>query len=191
MRQTLFAVYGETNRIKTKEEHPNGEDFLITKIAQLRWLFDGVPESNGSWDILIVDDGCPDGSGEACARVAAERGGGAPVEVLYLQDAIDQKLPVVKGIASTKDSRKGGAVHYGAEMEEPVTPEFWFFSCFRILRDNGVGFFVSIVSHSLIVQQVICARFLCECSMVYVDVNFGSIAILFSGTAFSACCTMG
>ena len=54
---TMFAVYGETNRIKTKADHPNGEDFLITKIAQLRWLYEGIPESAGSWDILIVDDG--------------------------------------------------------------------------------------------------------------------------------------
>ena len=61
--QTVFAVYGETNRLKTKVDHPNGEDFLITKIAQLTWLFEGIPATHGSWDIHIVDDGCPDGSG--------------------------------------------------------------------------------------------------------------------------------
>ena len=48
--------------MKTKDDHPNGEDFLITKIAQLRWLYEDIPESKGSWDILIVDDGCPDGA---------------------------------------------------------------------------------------------------------------------------------
>jgi len=109
----VFAVYGETNRIKTKAEHGNGEDFLVTKIAQLRWLFEKVDSTQGSWDILIVDDGCPDGSGKVCKQVAEERGGGAPVEVIFLQDALDQGLEVTKGIASTKDSRKGGSIHYG------------------------------------------------------------------------------
>ena len=65
----MFAVYGETNRLKTKADHPNGEDFLMTKIAQLTWLFEGIPSSKGSWDIHIVDDGCPDGSGPACKQV--------------------------------------------------------------------------------------------------------------------------
>jgi hypothetical protein len=61
-----------------------------------------------------VDDGYSDGGGAACKKVAEERGGGeAAVSVAYLQDAINQKLPVVKGLEITKQSRKGGAVHYG------------------------------------------------------------------------------
>ena len=67
--QTVFAVYGETNRLKTKVDHPNGEDFLVTKIAQLTWLFEGIPASHGSWDIHIVDDGRPDGSGAVRATL--------------------------------------------------------------------------------------------------------------------------
>lgn len=30
-----------------------------------------------------------------------------------MQDAIDQRLPVAVGIETTKDSRKGGSIHYG------------------------------------------------------------------------------
>ena len=45
--------------------------------------------------------------------MAEERGKGAAVTVAFLQDAIDQKLPVVKGLENTKQSRKGGAIHYG------------------------------------------------------------------------------
>ena len=46
--------------------------------------------------------------------MAEERGSGAAVTVAFLQDAIDKKLPVASGIENTKQSRKGGSIHYGA-----------------------------------------------------------------------------
>ena len=38
----VFAVYKEHNRIRKKSEHPHGENFLVRKVEQLRWLFKGL-----------------------------------------------------------------------------------------------------------------------------------------------------
>lgn len=107
----VFAVYKENNRILTKEEHPNGEDFLIRKINQLENLTGEF--KNITWDMLVVDDGCPENSGKIAEDILKKRYSGNNVEVLYLQDAIDKKLEVVKGLKTTDDSRKGGAIEYG------------------------------------------------------------------------------
>ncbi len=107
----LFAVYKEHNRILTKEEHPHGEDFLIRKIQQMDELtanFDNI-----SWDMLIIDDGCPENSGKIAEKILKKRYKGNNVEVLYLQDAINDKKDIVKNINSTDDSSKGGSVEYG------------------------------------------------------------------------------
>lgn len=108
----VFAVYGEQNRLKKKSEHPNGEDFLFTKIEQLEWLFDC--NSRGTWSILVVDDGCPNDSGGLCAKQLVERQyGNTNVNVVYLKDGIEQKSPACVGLESTNDSRKGGSIQYG------------------------------------------------------------------------------
>ena len=117
----VFAVYQEHIRILTTEENPLGENFLIRKIAQMQWLFADYP--NFPWDMIVVDDGCPDHSGEIAQRILAEKYGGDNVEVLFLQDAIDQNLPVIRPMTSTNDSHKGGSVEYGmwvaAQQEHP------------------------------------------------------------------------
>lgn len=38
----VWAMYGETSRMQTKQAHAHGEDALRVKIAQLEWLFDGL-----------------------------------------------------------------------------------------------------------------------------------------------------
>ena len=43
----VFAIYKEHQRILTSGEHPFGEDFLMKKIEQLNWLFDGKPNFSG------------------------------------------------------------------------------------------------------------------------------------------------
>lgn len=109
-----FAVYGETRRLLTKAEDANGEDFLRTKVHQLAWLTENAPSV--SWGILVVDDGCPDNSGQACLDNAAKFGFADKVEVIYLQAAIDGGLAgMAKGtpVTKTSESRKGGSIHYG------------------------------------------------------------------------------
>lgn len=106
----VFAAYKETTRIRTKEEHPHGEDFLNQKIAQLNWLFDNT---NIEWKLILVDDGCPDGSGKIAQEIIHENQLEDQAEVLFLQDAIDKQLDVSKSLQSTNESRKGGSICYG------------------------------------------------------------------------------
>ena len=117
----VFAVYKEHNRLRTQAEHPHGEDFLVRKVEQIEWLFRGV--DSASWRMLVVDDGCPEQSGAIAQQIIDARGVGERVRVLFLQEAIDAGHPLVRGIASTADSQKGGSIQYGmgvaAEDGEP------------------------------------------------------------------------
>ena len=108
----VFAVYKEHERIRQRsEQNPFGENFLLRKIEQLHWLLDESP--NFSWDMLVVDDGCPDGSGKIAQEILAENSVSDDVRVLFLAEAIAQNLPVIRPMQSTDESRKGGSVEYG------------------------------------------------------------------------------
>jgi hypothetical protein len=112
-------MYKEHNRIRTGAEHPAGEDFLRRKVSQLKWLFEG--EIDKTWELVFVDDGCPEKSGEIAERIIQQEGYNN-VRVLFLADAIAEKSPVAKGLTSTDDSQKGGAIQYGmwsAIREQP------------------------------------------------------------------------
>ncbi len=107
----LFAVYKEHQRILTPDEHPHGEDFLNRKIHQLHWLFDDTPHIN--WELIVVDDGCPEGSGRIAQEIIKKNHHATKARVLFLQDAIASDLPVADGLTSPADSQKGGAILYG------------------------------------------------------------------------------
>ncbi|MBW2582175.1 MAG: hypothetical protein JRE36_01000 [Deltaproteobacteria bacterium] len=106
----VVAMYKENNRIRTITEHPAGEDFLRRKVAQLKWLFEG--EIDKKWELVFVDDGCPEKSGEIAESIIRQEGY-SNVRVLFLADAIAEGSPVAKGLTSTDDSQKGGAIQYG------------------------------------------------------------------------------
>ncbi|MCB0917983.1 MAG: hypothetical protein KDC39_05375 [Actinobacteria bacterium] len=109
----VFAMYKEHERILSAEQNPVGEDFLRRKILQLRWLARDCDQL--SWDLLAIDDGCPQGSGALAQGILAEErfGAGESAEVLFLADAIDGGLPVAAALETTNDSQKGGGVEYG------------------------------------------------------------------------------
>jgi len=107
----VFAIYNEHNRIKKSTEHPHGEDFLLKKVNQLEWLFESQP--NIKWELIIVDDGCPNKSGEIAQNIIDKNKLNNKVKVLYLSEAIEQKYPPAKSIKSTEDSQKGGSIIYG------------------------------------------------------------------------------
>jgi hypothetical protein len=69
----VWAMYGETGRMVTREEHPHGEDFVRVKARQLDWLTDGT---GVTWSVVAVDDGCPDtpSSAEVMRRIVASEG---------------------------------------------------------------------------------------------------------------------
>jgi glycosyltransferase involved in cell wall biosynthesis len=107
----VFAVYKEHNRILKSSEHPHGEDFLIRKVKQLQWLFGD--QANIDWELVIVDDGCPEGSGKIAQNIIDQHRLNDKVRVRFLEKAIEQKHPAVRTISSTKESQKGGSIVYG------------------------------------------------------------------------------
>jgi len=125
----IFAMFGEQNRIRSKKEHENGQDLMRMKVAQLKWLFDG--QEGQTWDILAVDDGCPNDS-IGLARKVVQAEGYTNVKLINLQEAIDQQLPMFtkdRNLKNTKESRKGGAILYGLHhvaKNAPPKPGGWF-----------------------------------------------------------------
>ena len=108
----VFAVYCEHNRILTADLHPNGEDFLHRKIEQMEWLFDEQPFCN--WEMIIVDDGCPNESGKMAEKILDSSH--PKVRVEFLEDGILARHPAVIPIKTTQESRKGGSVLYGMAL---------------------------------------------------------------------------
>jgi len=106
----IVAMYNEHNRIRTNIEHPSGEDFLRRKVSQLNWLFEG--EIDKKWELVFVDDGCPEKSGKIAAEIIQQEKYNN-VRVLLLADGIEKGTPVTKDLNSTSDSQKGGAIQYG------------------------------------------------------------------------------
>ena len=106
----IFAVYKENHRLLRPEEHAAGEDFLRRKVAQLEWL--ASASSKLTWELLAVDDGCPESSGKLIEQMARDEGYDQ-VRVLYLEEAIRQKLPITGPLENTDQSRKGGSIVYG------------------------------------------------------------------------------
>ena len=88
----VWAMYGETGRMVTRDEHPHGEDFVRVKARQRDWLTDG---SGVTWSVMAVDDGCPKtaSSAEVMRRIVASEGyptdGHRSITVLRLADLID------------------------------------------------------------------------------------------------------
>ena len=107
----VFAVYKEHNRLRTRDEHAHGEDLLVRKVEQVEWLARGLP--NASWQMLVVDDGCPERSGEIAQAIVDARGLTGRVRVLFLEHAVDAGHPLTAGLTSTSDSQKGGSIQYG------------------------------------------------------------------------------
>ncbi len=107
----VFAMYKEHNRIRPRSEHPNGENFLIRKVRQMEALFKQKPAIE--WQLIAVDDGCPEHSGEIAQQIVEQNGLQECVKVLFLADAIKQNLEVVSPMKSTAESQKGGSVVYG------------------------------------------------------------------------------
>lgn len=107
----LFAIYKEIDRMSFSHESAVGEDCLNEKIRQIEWLVSGSP--NVSWDLLIIDDGCPEGSGNKAQEIADKSAFRDQIKVLFLQEAIASHSPHTGNLTSTTDSQKGGAILYG------------------------------------------------------------------------------
>jgi hypothetical protein len=106
----VVAMYNEHNRIRPKRsDNPYGEDFVRRKVDQMGWL---LKDSPVSFNMILVDDGCPCQSGEIAEQIIGTEGY-RNVKVLCLDDDIKCQSPVIIGLESTSDSRKGGSIQYG------------------------------------------------------------------------------
>ena len=107
----VLAVYKEHNRILRNDEHPHGEDFLRRKVSQMETLLGGLP--NFDWRLIVVDDGCPEGSGRIAQGIVDGDGLKEKAEVQFLEEGIREGTPAVKALSSTDESQKGGSIIYG------------------------------------------------------------------------------
>ncbi|MFK7899050.1 MAG: hypothetical protein AB8G23_24715 [Myxococcota bacterium] len=107
----VVPVYAEHERIQRPQDHPLGEGFVDRKLRELDWLLGDRPDQ--SFELLIVDDGCPHGSGQLAEEILRQRHANAPARVLHLLDAIKQELPVTAPMRSADESRKGGSIQLG------------------------------------------------------------------------------
>ncbi|MBW1869895.1 MAG: glycosyltransferase family 2 protein [Deltaproteobacteria bacterium] len=106
----VVAMYNEHNRIHPKSSgNPNGEDFIRRKMKQMVWLCDHSPVR---FDMILVDDGCPNGSGAIAEKIVRAEGFDN-ARVLFIDNGINSRSPVLQGLQSSSDSRKGGAIQYG------------------------------------------------------------------------------
>jgi len=110
----IHAMYGEHERIKSKAELDEGQDFVRVKVASMKWLYGKYAAPGSSWNYIAVDDGCPqDPPSGKLMEAVIEKEGYENVEVVYIQSAIDKNIPPFDQLQSTKDSRKGGSILYG------------------------------------------------------------------------------
>ncbi|MCP4373313.1 MAG: hypothetical protein GY797_35180 [Deltaproteobacteria bacterium] len=114
----INPVYKETKRMQPRNKHPHGEDSIRYKIRVLQEL--EALNSNFTARFLVIDDECPNNSGQMAAQILQEYDQSHQTEkysVLFLGDAINQSDPDLPPNLTHKDgpnrSVKGGAVLYG------------------------------------------------------------------------------
>ena len=130
----LNPVYKETGRMLPRHQHPHGEDSIRYKAAAL----DRISALNPSvrTRLVVIDDGCPDESGVAAARILAGLPGWeGRHEILYLEEAREAGDPSVPpGLTAKNGERrsvKGGAVLYGMRRSLQLDP-----GCRHVIVDN-------------------------------------------------------
>jgi hypothetical protein len=107
------AMWGEHRRLRPRDDdNPLGEDALRVKLDQLDWLLSGT---RVRWRLVTIDDGCPDDSAGVAERMAAMHPLGDRVQVLRLADVLPADSGPLAGLRDPDDSRKGGAMIYGAD----------------------------------------------------------------------------
>jgi hypothetical protein len=71
----IHAMYNEHERIKSKAELEEGQDFVRVKVGSMRWLYGKYAAPGSSWNYIAVDDGCPQDppSGKLMEAVSRKR----------------------------------------------------------------------------------------------------------------------
>jgi len=148
-------VYKETGRIQRRAEHPHGEDSIRYKLKVLRELESLNP--NFSARFLVVDDECPQHSGELAEQILkefADEYSSGKYRVLYLGKAINEQDPDVPPGLTHKDgenrSVKGGALLFGMRkaINDPVEG-------LHILVDNDADLSIHPAQLGVLVQPIL------------------------------------
>ena len=147
----INPVYKETGRMQTREEHPHGENSLRTKIACLEYFESINPLFKGS--LIVVDDGCPDGSGIMAEHIISEYPESSH-QVYFLDKAIednDKDLP--EGITTKKGANrsvKGGSVLFG--MKKALNANI---AGQHIIVDNDADLSIHPMQFGLLIKDIV------------------------------------
>jgi hypothetical protein len=120
----VMPAYGENTRILPRGNGEgmdvNGENFVVEKHLQLSWLFSG---SGAKYFVYIIDDMSkqdPVSSGDAASAVI-DSNKIPHFKVLFLKDGVDGvstaselESASLKGVRFPKNTKKAGAVYWGA-----------------------------------------------------------------------------
>lgn len=147
----INPVYKETGRMQKREQHPHGEDSLRTKIACLEFFNRINPLFKGR--IFVVDDGCPDRSGEMAENIISEFSGSSH-RVFFLEKAIennDKDLPYgITNKNGTNRSVKGGSVLFGMRKALNATVKG-----LHIVVDNDSDLSVHPMQLGLLIKDIV------------------------------------
>ncbi len=151
----INPVYKETGRIRRRAEHPHGEDSIRYKLKVLRELESLNPHLSARF--VVVDDECPDRSGELAEQILrefADEYAACKYRTLYLGKAIDERDPDVPPGLTHKDgtnrSVKGGALLFGMRkaVDDPVEGR-------HILVDNDADLSIHPAQLGILVQAIL------------------------------------
>lgn len=156
----LNPVYKETARMQRREDHPHGEDSIRVKMNALQHL--ETLNSKLSCRFIVIDDGCPDASGDLARRILSEDFPDAvesgKAHVYSLSEAIDAGDPDLPPGVTHKNganrSVKGGAVLFGMRKtlsETMVTGQ-------HIIIDNDADLSIHPGQIGLLIEPILLGR---------------------------------
>jgi hypothetical protein len=150
----INPVYKEKGRMSRREEHPHGENSLRTKIDTLNYFHS--LNANFKGRVLVVDDECPEGSGEMAEDILREYPHDNH-EVVYLGRAIKEKdpdLPVgITAKSGQNRSVKGGSVLLG--MQKAISKSY---SGRHIIIDNDADLSIHPRQIGLVMDDILSGR---------------------------------
>jgi len=154
----LNPVYKETGRMQRREEHPHGEDSIRCKIRILRRLEALNPQLNARF--VVIDDECPNGSGELADRILREHGAdhaNGKYRTFHLGEAIDARDPdLPPGLTHKSGPRrsvKGGALLYGMRKTVEDAP-----TGLHLLVDNDADLSVHPEQLGILIEEILAGR---------------------------------
>lgn len=118
-REIHGLIWGNSGSDSALDPHPNGENFVIEKDRQLRWLTKANPLIKCR--LIWVDDGCDADTGKYIQSVIDHRQLHETHEVIYLDEfiknapnnQIDLLKEAVVELKTSDQSKKGGSVYAG------------------------------------------------------------------------------